>query len=70
VNIWLDTVMVVNNAMITCNPIEYYEAGWRIGKSISNVNNLTSIKGSIDEFYVINRFTTNTNKALLHDTYS
>jgi hypothetical protein len=69
VNVWLDTVNVVSSATIGCDPVEYFTAGWRIGKSISNVNNLTSIAGSIDEFYVVNGFTPNTNKALLHDTY-
>jgi hypothetical protein len=57
VNIWLDKVVVAKGVPLTANPVEQLNGGWCIGKSISNVNNLTSIAGSIDEFYVINVFT-------------
>mgnify|MGYP003957799733 CR=1 FL=1 len=70
VNIWLDKVVVASSATISCNPIEYYTANWRIGRSISNVSNLTSICGSLDEFYVIHPFTTAANKNLLYDTWA
>jgi len=60
INIWIDDVKVVSNVSdVNTMPITL-DAGWRIGRNISNLSNLCSFDGSIQEFKIWNRVLTDT----------
>lgn len=60
VNIWIDNVKVVSNITVSQGMSNSFDAGWRIGANNSNVANLCSFAGSIQEFKIWNRVLTNT----------
>lgn len=60
VNIWIDNIKVVSNITVLQGMSDSFDAGWRIGANNSNVANLCSFAGSIQEFKIWNRVLTDT----------
>jgi len=60
INIWIDDVKQVNNLFDNNIMPNTLDAGWRIGRNISNLDSLCSFGGSIQEFKIWNRVLTDT----------